>query len=736
MSVVDVVAFKEVLEELKNKYHEEWIKRKEILLKVLEKVKTKLLEDSILKAEEAKEIKNVLMNLPPELKLFDTSVTADYSDFLNHRLFKKLIKTAADINENNFEEKINEIVKILGEIKDDDTLKGFGISKATSWMSIVNWKFFMPTWHKQKEDSPFNAPFSESLEKKINLKHFWGGQWNIEEFVEFFRVANRIRKELEIKDMIEVAYYLSKYQNRKTGESSLLEDIKQTIDKLLERKGQIILYGPPGTGKTWVAKKYVESELHSSKITIPKTPLQRKQYFILRLPPKYKDDFNNKDLDEITINANEGKKEATRAINTGDFIFIYSSWLPPRLGGRGIAAVGECVEKNAEIIKVKIQRYLQKPVTWNTLKSDEILSQIEPVKRSRFTQTLYIVTPREAQRIVELMEDQDKNIVFKHMEHERNSINGHSEFVTFHTAFSYEDFIEGIKPETYKNPDTGKEELLFKVKEGIFRRMAREAYNALLASSGINREWSSGSGLPSLTEEEKMRVKEKLNSNEFPRFYLIIDEINRGDIAKIFGELITLLEKDKRLFMENETITTLPYSKKTFGVPPNLYIIGTMNTADRSIALIDVALRRRFAFIEVMPDYNVLHETLVENASEDVKELAKLAIDALKGINSRIRKAYDRDHQIGHAYYLRLSSFINYRKAFLDELRMVWFYEIIPLLQEYFYDSPDKLKDVLNYRGWPNFIKEIDGEVEFVKPEELSDEDFLKILENLKESSE
>ncbi len=259
---------------------------------------------------------------------------------------------------------------------------------------------------------------------------------------------------------------------------------------------------------------------------------------------------------------------------------------------------------------------------------------------------------------------------------------GAFDFVTFHPAFSYEDFVEGIKPETYEDPETRKKELLFKVEEGIFKKTARNAYNALLVWAGIQREWSENSDVPDLSEEEKKLITTKLKTepDNVPKFYLIIDEINRGDIPKIFGELITLLETDKRLFMEHETTTTLPYSKKAFGVPPNLYIIGTMNTSDRSIALIDVALRRRFGFIEIMPDYEVIETHIIDKASEDVKPIAEDALKALETLNRRIRREYDRDHQIGHSYYLRLQEHLESKDGFLEELKMVWFHEILPLL--------------------------------------------------------
>lgn len=209
-------------------------------------------------------------------------------------------------------------------------------------------------------------------------------------------------------------------------------------------------------------------------------------------------------------------------------------------------------------------------------------------------------------------------------------------FVTFHPSFAYEDFLEGIRPVT-KYEGKENETIGYELQDGIFKEICETARK----------------------------------SNE--KYLLIIDEINRGNISKIFGELITLIEDDKR---GNQL--DLAYSKKPFSVPENLYILGTMNTADKSLVQIDTALRRRFAFVELMPNSEIDE---IKNA-----HVGGISIKVLmEKLNDIIREDY-RDKQIGQSYFLEIKD--------VESLHFVFVYRIIPLLQDYFYGDYDKLSEI------------------------------------------
>ena len=225
---------------------------------------------------------------------------------------------------------------------------------------------------------------------------------------------------------------------------------------------------------------------------------------------------------------------------------------------------------------------------------------------------------------------------------------GQIEFITFHQSYSYEDFVEGIRPTLATKDSEDNKDLKYTIHSGIFKKICERARN----------------------DKDK-------------NYVLIIDEINRGNISKIFGELITLLEPSKRLGETEELKIRLPYSGEEFGVPKNLYILGTMNTADRSIALLDIALRRRFNFIEMPPKYNLLKTINCKEGEINLQDL-------LKAINTRIEFLLDKDHLIGHSYFINIKTF--------EDLKEVFKNSIMPLLQEYFYDDFEKIKFVLNIK--------------------------------------
>ncbi|MEX2336526.1 MAG: AAA family ATPase [Fulvivirga sp.] len=318
------------------------------------------------------------------------------------------------------------------------------------------------------------------------------------------------------------------------------------------------------------------------------------------------------------------------------------------------------------------------------------------------------------------------------------------DFITFHQSFTYEDFLEGIKPVLEDNGLEEKEnqEIGYQIEKGIFYRSCLKALNY--------------AGYKSFTECYSDSLENRRNNFLKSKSHaLFIDEINRGNVSSIFGELITLIEKDKRLGQSQEIWVNLPYDKNIkFGVPPNLYIVGTMNTADRSVEALDTALRRRFAFKEVAPnpellrssnllwelwkqDYDLLwedkkwiaHETSLlkilggekvdekaYRALEKIEWDANLEKDVFQGIvtfsginfkrlleeiNERIALLLDKDHMIGHAYFLSLVG----AEDGEQELLHIFYNKIIPLLEEYFYGDYGKIGLILG----EDFVEPKDG---------------------------
>ncbi|WP_157673741.1 McrB family protein [Endozoicomonas ascidiicola] len=321
-------------------------------------------------------------------------------------------------------------------------------------------------------------------------------------------------------------------------------------------------------------------------------------------------------------------------------------------------------------------------------------------------------------------------------------------FVTFHQSFSYEEFIEGLQAKS----DDG--QISYDVKPGIFKQICNDAERGTTTAGSplamaieqfklqlelenrmtlttkkgnsfgvefhgnttfrafpegttnenlgkgypvsIEHIWNEYQGInqeriynPSyvkailhhLIETYDVPAFDAVTASAPEPFVLVIDEINRGNISKIFGELITLIEPSKRAGQKEALSVQLPYSGETFSVPSNLHIIGTMNTADRSLATMDTALRRRFDYIEMMPDYTPLNGMVVKGIN---------IADILRTLNDRIEYLYDREHSLGHAFFMPIAHKESDNDKF-DELASIFKKKILPLLQEYFFEDWEKI---------------------------------------------
>lgn len=275
-----------------------------------------------------------------------------------------------------------------------------------------------------------------------------------------------------------------------------------------------------------------------------------------------------------------------------------------------------------------------------------------------------VESPVGVDRIEDLLLQYDADDAYRRIFHE--SLQKRIHFITFHSSYSYEDFIGGLQPQEQGGA------LSFQWKSGIFLRACAAAYH--LAQNGhISKE--------AIGEEEVQHYLDYCAKHQFdnrelpdfreaPRVVLLIDEINRANLARVFGELLTLLEADKRLHAPQELVVTLPNGRQ-FGVPANLVVLGTLNTADKSIALLDLALRRRFHFIPLYPRY-------------DLPKLQHAKI--LRQLNKSLQRYKGADFQIGHSYFMAEEQL---------DLERLFNQQIIPLLYEYFMHDTERIGQTL-----------------------------------------
>lgn len=456
---------------------------------------------------------------------------------------------------------------------------------------------------------------------------------------------------------------------------------KQTLEKivqLLRHIPNLILYGPPGTGKTFYAQRLVRHLTNSTEMR-KYTKSDGVRYWWVTANPAQWDWEHLSDTGEQAFKFGRIARNY-RDVREGDIVFGYLSHPHKKISAIArVKTPPEFGEAEGNTIKEMILEPLLSlsiPLLWRDIAADPVLMSSEPV-RNGAQGTLFRITDDEAKHVLTLLREAGNEL--------GNLSYGQTkrwEFVTFHQSYSYEQFVEGLTVET-----TEEGQAIYRIKDGVFKRLARRA-----------------------------------QADPEHEYVLIIDEINRGNISKIFGELITLIEKDKRI--ENSRAAeperqgievTLPYSGEPFGVPANLKIIGTMNTADRSIALLDVALRRRFTFFELVPQY----EDETWRAAGSPVEIAEIHLPRLlHTLNDRISKILNRDHRIGHAYLLDVID--------VKTLRFSWFYRIVPLISEYLYNDSESLVEVLG-----DFVRSTDDhrrQYECIDPASMTDEQFILTL--------
>lgn len=380
----------------------------------------------------------------------------------------------------------------------------------------------------------------------------------------------------------------------------------ETIEPL-----NLILFGPPGTGKT-----YELNQLKAKYVSKAQT-LTREQWLGEQLAERSWHDVIFMALADI------GGKSKVAQIATHEYVLSKAK------------AQGRSNALNSTIWAT-LQTHTPEEST--TVK---YARRVPPYLFDKTDDSFWVTLPEAQEESAELLTLSKQ---LKQQPAESETISRY-EFVTFHQAYSYEDFVEGIRPEL--DEDSG--ELSYSPQDGVFRRICQRA-----------------------------------EADPLHRYAIFIDEINRGNVAKIFGELITLIETDKRINGDKGMRITLPYSREPFGVPENLDIYGTMNTADRSIALLDTALRRRFRFKELMPDSSKIagSDGTGNIVDEDGNQInLRRMLDAM---NHRIRFLLSRDLMLGHAYLCPVAN--------LTQLKTVFLNQFIPLLQEYFYEDWHKIQ--------------------------------------------
>ena len=500
----------------------------------------------------------------------------------------------------------------------------------------------------------------EDLKNKLKVKHNWSPQPSGIEIDETILP--------ELKEMW--SKLINGKENSETRDGG---DEKETMKKEFDKN--VIFYGPPGTGKTYTtAKRAVE---------ICKTESEKELTDYSEIMKRYNELKEKNRIEFITFHQSYGYEEfiegiKPKVLNEDDKSENENSQEIEYEIVDGIFKEF-CDNARKAIIESKSNVYISpKAIVWKVTVKDEVK---EDCFNSNYVRINFELNTKGALNFVDKIKKGDIIITTNRS---RTRING--------IAVVTDD--EGVTLETKEKNRTVRNVswLVKNIDEDIYEINGKKILPRKTVTKVPNMKVEDIIKLAkekkptALSKEELSKIVIKENKDPY---VFIIDEINRGNISKIFGELITLIEPTKRAGKKECISTKLPYSNKEFTVPDNVYIIGTMNTADRSIALMDTALRRRFKFEEMLPDYHLLEDIFVEDKGTKVNIGAMLKV-----INERIEYLYDREHTIGHAVFLEKmeNDKINID---INKLENIFKKNIIPLLQEYFYEDYEKIRIVL-----------------------------------------
>ena len=479
-----------------------------------------------------------------------------------------------------------------------------------------------------------------------------------------------------------IPYYQHVLRNEKETEglkemdSSNTDTAKSSVDQITGFDKNLLLYGPPGTGKTYNSAIYAVAICDNKSLK------------------------NLTDYDAVMERYNELKRDHRIVFTTFHQSYGYEEFIEgikPVVSGEQADSGGDVAYKIDPGIFKKFCESARK----STVKTDKFdipdnaniwkVTVRSEVKEDCFENNrVRIGWGMDSNQADAFVNDMKTGDIIITTDGSRRNIHGIG-IITKDEAYSLEGKDDVTTRDVIWLANDIKADIRSINNEKILHRMTVARVPSMHVSDIVSLAKSHNSEISNIEIEE----------NEKP-YVFVIDEINRGNISKIFGELITLIEDTKREGMPEAANAVLPYSGEPFSVPQNVYILGTMNTADRSIALMDTALRRRFNFVEMMPDTDVLR-TMVPDEIDGLN-----VADMLDVINERIGFLYDREHTIGHAFFTGLKD-----DPSVERLQCIFQKSVIPLLQEYFYEDYQKIQMVLGDNGKEN------PELKFIKDEKV-----------------